>query len=227
MDTCNVLKFRQRQTPGLPDPGPNGATIDTARVVQRNHSEFLLMTAGGQALRGKKAAGCLLEPEADDTVLMVSNAVGEVYILTVLERCGSAGRVILPGDTTLSAADGTLRLAGETVEVVGTTAASIAAPTVKLQGLQGEASFAALSLTACVAALKAGKLSLVASTMDTVAERMTQRVRDCFRWVARTDSTKAGQVNISVENRLDLKAGDVSLVARQGVKIDGDKIHLG
>ena len=97
----------------------------------------------------------------------------------------------------------------------------------ELQGLRGEASFAELSLTACVATVKTGKLSLIASTVETVAERITQRAKDCFRWVARTDSTKAGQVNISAEHRLDLKAGDASLVARHGVKIDGDKIHLG
>jgi hypothetical protein len=118
-------------------------------------------------------------------------------------------------------------LASDTVELVGATSASIEAPNIKLQGLRGQASFAELALTACVTAVKTGKLSLVAATIDTVAERITQRVKDCFRWVARTDSTKAGQVSISAEHRLDLKAGDASLVARHGVKIDGDKIHLG
>ncbi len=226
-DRHNVLMFRQPEIPGMPDLGPNGATIDTARVVQRDNGEFLLVTNGARTLRGKKAAGCLLEPEENDTVLIVRNLAAGVYILTVLERCGHAGRVMLPDDTTLCATDGALRLAGDTVELVGETAASIVAPAIKLQGLRGEASFADLSLTACVAALKAGKLSLVASTIDTVAERITQRVRDCFRWVTRTDSTKAGQVNISAENRFDLKASDASLVARHGVKIDGDKIHLG
>lgn len=226
-DRHNVLMFRQPETPGMPDMASSGATIDTARVIRKDNSEFLLVTTGSRTLRGKKAAGCLLDPEANDTVLIVRNLAAGTYILTVLERCGRAGRVMLPDDTTLCASDGALRLAGETVEVVGTAAASIAAPAIKLQGLRGEASFADLSLTACVAALKAGKLSLVAATIDTVAERITQRVKDCFRWVARTDSTKAGQVNISAEHRLDLKAGDASLVARHGVKIDGDKIHLG
>lgn len=226
-DRHNVLMFRPPETPSIPDVGPSGATLDTARVVRRDNDEFLLVTAASRILRGTKAAGCLLEPEENDTVLIVRNLVAGVYILSVLERCGQGGRVTLPGDTTLCATEGALRLVGETVEVVGTTAATIAAPAITMQGLRGEASFADLSLTSCVAALKAGKLSLVASTLDTVAERITQRVKDCFRWVARTDSTKAGQVNISAEHRLDLKADDASLVARHGVKIDGDKIHLG
>ncbi len=226
-DRHNVLIFRQPETPGLPDMASSGATIDTARVVQRDNAEFLLVTTGALALRGKKAAGCLLEPEANDTVLIVRNLAAGTYILTVLERGGHAGRVMLPDDTTLGATDGALRLASDTVELVAATSTSINAPEIKLQGLRGEASFADLSLTACVTAVKTGKLSLVAATMDTVAERITQRVKDCFRWVARTDSTKAGQINISAEHRLDLKAGDASLVARHGVKVDGDKIHLG
>ncbi|MGD9947349.1 MAG: DUF3540 domain-containing protein [Desulfobulbus sp.] len=226
-DRHNILMFKQPATPGLPDMETSGATIDTARVIRRDDTDFLLVTTGAQALRGKKAVGCLLEPEENDTVLIVRNLAAGVYILTVLERCCDGGRVMLPSDTTLCVTDGALRLAGDTVELVGKTAASIDAPEIKLQGIRGEVSFAALSLSACVAAVKAGKLSLVVSTMETVAERITQRVKDCFRWVARTDSTKAGQVNISTEHRFDLKAGDASLVAKHGVKIDGDQIHLG
>ncbi len=223
-DMRNLLMFKQHRTPG---GAADGAGIDSARVVQRDKGEFLLMTPAGQVLRAKKAAGCLLEPEGNDTVLIVRNLAAGVYILTVLERGGGEGRVVLPATTTLGAADGTLRIAGDRIELAGTTSTSIEAPEIKVQGTRGEVSFAALSLTACVAAVKTGRLSLVASTVDTVAQRITQRVKDCFRQVARMDSTRAAQVHIRAENRLDLQGGDTSLLARQGVKIDGDKIHLG
>jgi len=56
-DRQNVLMFRPPETPGMPDVGPSGAILDTARVVQRDNGEFLLVTTGARKLRGKKAAG--------------------------------------------------------------------------------------------------------------------------------------------------------------------------
>jgi hypothetical protein len=220
----NVIRLRQQV---MPEMAASGATVDTARVIGRDNGEFLLVTAGTLALRAQKAAGCLLEPEDNDTVLIVRNAQEGHFILTVLVRGQSAGRVILPDDATLCVEAGTLRLAGEAVEITGEKAAGMTAPEIKLQGVKGEALFADLSLIACCAALQAGKLSLVAATIDTVAERITQRVRDCFRWVARMDSTKAGQVSINATNRFDVSAEDASLVAECDVKIEGDKIRLG
>ena len=220
----NVTMFRQRSAP---DIASNGTTIDTARVVRRDDGEFILLTPDTLALRGKKAAGCLLEPEVNDTVLIVRNAPEGVFILTVLERTGAASRIVLNGDTTLCANGGNLRLSGGTIELSGEKSATLEAPDIKLQGVRGDASFLNFSLTASVAEAKAGKLSLVASTIETVAERITQRVRDCFRWVSRMDRTKAGQVSISAENRFDVTADSASLIAVCDVKIDADKIHLG
>jgi hypothetical protein len=223
-DIRQLAQFRQRS---MPDQSADGAIIDTARVVRRDAEEFLLLTAGTLALRGKKAAGCLLEPEENDTVLVARNTPEGVFILTVLERGGAASRIVLPGNATLSAEGGTLRLTGDSVELAGEKTASLEAPEIRMQGVRGDVSFLNLSLTASVAEAKAGKLSLVASVIDTVSERITQRVRDCFRRVTRMDSTRAGQVSISTENRFDLKADAVSMIAQCEVKIDGDKIHLG
>jgi len=223
-DMRNVTMFRQRATP---DTASSGSTIDTARVVRVDDGEFLLLTPDTLALRGKKAAGCLLEPELNDTVLIVRNTPEGVFILTVLERGGGVSRIILNGDTTLCATGGSLRLSGDTIELTAEKSATLDAPDMKLQGVRGDASFLNFSLTASVAEAKAGKLSLVASSIDTVAERITQRVRDCFRWVSRMDQTKAGQVSISAENRFDVKADAAALIADGDVKIDGDKIRLG
>jgi len=219
-----VIKLRQQALPAM---ATDGATVDTARVIGRDNGAFLLVTAGTLALRAQKAAGCLLEPEDNDTVLIVRNTPEGVFILSVLVRGQSAGRVILPDDATLCVKAGTLRLTGEAVEITGEKAAGMTAPEIKLQGVTGKVLFADLSLTACYAALQAGTLSLVAATIDTVAERITQRIRDCFRWVARMDSTKAGQVSINATNRFDVSAEDASLVAECDVKIEGDKIRLG
>ena len=223
-DIRQLAMFRQRTADNM-DSG--GASIDTARVVRLDNGEFLLLTAGTLALRARKAAGCLLEPEENDTVLVVRNTPEGVFILTVLERAGAASRVVLPGDAILSAETGNLKLSGDSIELSGEKSAHIEAPKISMQGMQGDISFINLSLTASAAEAKAGKLSLLASVIDIVSDRITQRARDCFRWVSRMDSTKAGHISVRAENRFDLKADAASIVAKCEVKIDGDKIHLG
>ncbi len=204
-----------------------GPIIDTARIIRQDADQFLLLTAGSLALRATKAAGCLLEPEENDTVLIVRNSPEGSYILTILSRSGADSRIKLPGNATVCAEGETLRLSGDSVVMSGKKTASVDAPEIFMQGGKGDISFVNLSLTASVAEAKAGRLSLVASAIDTVCERLTQRLKDCFRRVARMDSTTAGHLRINTENRFDLKAGAASITAECEVKIDGDKIHLG
>lgn len=218
---AEVHQFARFAHTGQHAQAASGALIDTARVVRRDGNEFLVLTAGTLALRAQKAAGCLLEPDENDTVLVVRNSPAGVFILTVLERGSDSGsKVVLPGDATLSAEGGNLTISAD-------RSATLAAPEIALHGIQGDVSFVNLSLTASFAEAKAGRLSLVSAAIDTICDRITQRVRDCFRRVSRMDSTSAGQVSIRTENRFDLKADAVSMMAECEVKIDGDKIHLG
>ncbi len=216
-DIRDINLYRRREAADTIIPG---AIMDTARVVKREDGGFLLVTPDTLALRGRKAAGCLLEPEENDTVLIARNTSSGVYILTVLERGESPGRIVLPTDTTMATSGGSLKLAGAQATV-------IESPQVTLSGARGDLTFAELELTAGTTRARSGRLSLVAATIDTVAERITQRVRDCFRRVSRMDSTKAGQVRISAESRFSVTAGDAALTAQRDVKIDGDKIRLG
>jgi len=223
-DVRQLAQFRQRS---VQDQAPDGAIIDTARVMRRDGDEFLLLTAGTLALRGKKAAGCLLEPEENDTVLVVRNSPEGVFILTVLMRGGADSRVVFPADATLSSEDGKLQITVDTLLLSGARSATLAAPEISIEGVKGDLSCTYLALNASAADAKIGRLSLVSAVIDTISDRVTQRVRDCFRWVSRMDSTTAGQVRVRTENRFDLKADAVSMVAQCDVKIDGDKIHLG
>lgn len=212
---------------GQPGQAGSGPVIDTARIIRRDAGEFLLLTSATLALRGKKAAGCLLEPEENDTVLVLRNSAAGVFILSVLERGGADSRVVLPADSTLSTEDGKLQITADTLLLSGERSAALEAPEISIEGVRGNLSCLHLSLNASAADAKIGKISLVSAVIDTISDRITQRVRDCFRRVSRMDSTKAGQVSIRTENRFDLQADSASIQAVAEVKIDGDKIHLG
>lgn len=223
-DVCSFPKMRQQTRPAADTAE---GVMDTARVIRRDGADFLLLTSGAIALRGKKAAGCMLEPEDNDTVLVARNLATGNYILTVLERAGKTGRVMLDGDTTLSVSGGKLAINGDFVEIGARESATINAPEIAVKGVLADISVSTLSAESATASIRTGKLSIVSSVFDTVAARVTQRVRDCYRWVSGLDRTRAGQLNISSDGRMDLNASDMALLAGGEVKVDGEKIRLG
>ncbi len=208
-----------RQHPVAVGPA-EGAVMDNARVIRKESGEYLLLTSGALALRARRAAGCLLDPEENDTVLLARNLQSGTYILTVLEKASAGGTLLLDGDTTLEST-GKLTLSGNSVDIDANGEG------IGVKGGVAELSLAALTLSAGITKLTTGRLSLAASVFDTVAERVTQRVRDCFRWVSGIDSTRASQVHVNVEKRMDMTAGNMAIVAEGEVKVDGEKIRLG
>jgi len=134
---------------------------------------------------------------------------------------------MLEGDTTVSVNNGRLAINGDSVDIEGRESATIKAPEIAVKGVSADISVTALSAESAVASIRTGRLSIVASIFDTVAERVTQRLRDCYRWVSGLDRTRAAQVNLSADRRLDMSAGDMSLISSGEVKVDGEKIRLG
>ncbi|MBF0529302.1 MAG: DUF3540 domain-containing protein [Deltaproteobacteria bacterium] len=220
----NVARLRPQWAA---EPTAQAMILDKARVIKIDPDSILLLTQGGVALSGQKAAGCLLNPEIGDTVLIVREPSESAFILNILVRGATPGRIVIQGDITLESQGGVLRLGGESVELAARESASVKAPRVNLQGVRGEATFHSFSFIADQVLGRMKRLSVVAQTIDTVAERLVQRLKDCFRRVEGMDETRAGQVNIKARELMNLRAGDASITAENDVKVDGATIRLG
>ncbi len=199
----------------------------SARVVGRDGGRFLLRTEGGMVLRGRKADGCLLEPETNDLVLVWNDGCEGGFIVNVLVMEDAQARLVLGGGVAMRSEAGTLTIEGETLRLSATRSATVEAPQIDLRGIRGNARFSSFSLICRVAGAYAEKMTAVADVLDSVAGRLTQRARDCFRWIERIDQTKAGRITHIAEDHFAVKAGRASMLADKDVKIDGKKIHLG
>jgi hypothetical protein len=219
------VRLLKRGTDAREEFFPVGFT--SGRVVGRDGGRFLLRTESGMVLRGRKAEGCLLEPETNDLVLVWNDGGEGAFIVNVLVKEEAEARLVLGGGVVMRSEAGTLALEAENLELVATRSARMVAPRVDLCGTRGSARFTSFSLLCRVAGAYAEKITAVADVLDSVAGRLTQRARDCFRWVERIDQTKAGSITHIAEGRFAVKAGNASLLADKDVKIDGEKIHLG
>lgn len=176
----------------------------------------------------RRAASCLLEPAAGDSVLAASTADGNWYVLAVLMRGDTAAVVSLPADCLLRSSQGGLTLAAETrLALAGGEQVSITTPALEVHAEQAQASFSVLRATAGLIEATATRVRSVADMFETVAECIRQRAGSVFREVKDLDHLKAGQVYYRAETVLNMRGKHSVLSAEGEVKIDGTRVHLG
>ena len=105
--------------------------------------------------------------------------------------------------------------------------ASLRAERVELDARDGQLRAERLRAEVADADVEAGQLRLAVRRLVTVAEEIVQRARSFQRRVEGLYESSAGRARQLVEGAHQLRAGRLDLRGRKGVKIDGDKIHLG
>ncbi len=210
---------------------PALADIETSPVAERR-----LVSTGG-------ASVTLREGEGESRI-----EVRDASARLVFDFDLATGRAVVhvPGDLALSAggdidiaAAGAVRCRGAEVEL--TASASGQQSKVKLEG--GALRLSSRILTALAdradlalgdarlaserlrAEVKDGKL--VATRLETAADRIFEQARNVFRTVDDLHQLTAGRTRSLVHGGAQLKAGHVSIEADEDVKIDGKAIHLG
>ena len=71
------------------------------------------------------------------------------------------------------------------------------------------------------------KIKLIGQTCDSFFERVSQRVKRCYRRVEELDQLTAGQLNYRVKKLMSLRGKYSVLTAEEDVRIDADKILMG
>ena len=90
------------------------------RITAVDQQGVLTVRTDRGDLRARRAAGCLLEPRADDFVLVAGEPHGACYVLTVLERDEHRQAAIAhDGDLEIKLPKGRLRLSGGGVDIFG------------------------------------------------------------------------------------------------------------
>jgi hypothetical protein len=75
--------------------------------------------------------------------------------------------------------------------------------------------------------LKSSLVKIMAEQFETIARSAFENFTEVTRWVKETFQLRTGRMRSRVDGEFDLKAGSIQQRAREDVKIDGKKIHLG
>ena len=184
--------------------------LSRGRVIAAQGGVFGVKGDGG-TFRAERAVSCLVEPRVGDRVL-VHAAEDTTYILAVLARPEpSTVRLLVEGDAEL-AATGTLKLR---------------APALDVRAFEGAVFIERLSYWGARAQALLGKVSLSAESVDSVVDRISERVRYAFRKVGELDQLRARRVDYRAEEDMSLRAENAVVLTRKLAKIDGKQIHIG
>lgn len=183
--------------------------LETGRVLDHAADRYrvALPLAEVQALR---AAGCLLQPEPGDRVLLLREAGQGYYILNVLEKAEARSTVNVPGE---------LHLQAPSLVLCGHERVSLQGAEVDVRGVAGGVSFLRLDIAArdCEVRVR---------TLRSMVRTLVQRAGRCLRLVGE-EQLKARRVTTHVAGRWSLHAEDTEMQAEKDVKVDGERILLG
>lgn len=189
---------------------------------------FVVRLSGGER-HARRAVSCLVEPEIDDRVLVALEPRGDAFILAILERRpGAPATLTHDGDLNLRVGGGKLGIVARDGATLVTGAdVSVVSNAVKVTATDGEFVLERLGVLSSFVRAELGKTKVFGSTLETVVDRATQRVKRAFRFVEEIDQLRTKQLDYTAEQVMQLHAGNAVVTAEQLVKVDGEQIHLG
>ncbi len=188
-------------------------------VVRRDDGEY----------RARRATSCLLDPMLGDRVLFAIVEDGSAFVLSVLEREEeSEATVSLDRDLTFRLPQGRFDVVTkEGIGLITTSETSVVSASVEVKAAEGRFSLDRLTMLGRHLLAEVASAKVVAGTIDSVVDRVSQRVKRAYRAVEEMDQLRAARVDYSAEKTMHLHAENALVSATELVKFDGEHIHLG
>jgi hypothetical protein len=189
--------------------------------------EDVVIAQGDRSTLARRAASCLLAPQAGDDVLLAR--VGERYfVLAVLERSSDARAIEVEGDLTLRSRAGTVTVEGaEAVRLRTAGALSAAGKTLTLAAKQASWASEQLRVLSDHLSLEATRIREVASFKESVLESVKETLGRSYRHIRDAEHVDAGTITMSLRATLRCHAETAIHTAKKLVKLNADQIHLG
>jgi len=203
------------------------AALRVATVTGRADDWFFIQ--GINAIRLKRAASCLIEPQLGDSVLIFDAGLENVsFITAVLIRSQEVtSKICLPGGVSLETIDQQLTIKAENISINGNASVSLNSALVDVNAIAATIKVSHWQSWSESIESHAVRATFAIQTLTSQVNQAISRVRNSWRKVDELDETNAGRVRVTVHGHHQLNAEHVTTEARGFVRIDGKKIDLG
>lgn len=200
------------------------ARMEHATVKAVTEAGLIVHSSSG-VTTAQAAFGCLVSPEAGDQVL-VSRDRNTCFVLTVLERESSDKTIAVSGTLSLFAQALTLH-GRDNARLSSSETSAVSGRSVGLVGDELTARGRRLSMSGEQATGQFTSAKLVATTMESVVDRVVQYARQVVRKIEETEATSVRNLIQSVRENYLSRSKRTSITARKDVQVDAERIHMG
>lgn len=199
-------------------------------VVRAAESGHFVVSAPFGELLAEAAVSCLVRPRAGDNVLVSSDDAGGNFVLAVLARTadGTATEIELDGDVAVRVRGGRLDMtADKDLLLASRRKLAMASETLAVHAHKGRISITALSYIGRKFTGRVKRMRVVAQNVENTFRRLTQRLKDAFRFVEDLEEVQSGSTRYVVEDTLTMHSRNAVHMAEEVATINAQQVHLG
>jgi hypothetical protein len=218
MEQTNVIKIFEEEK----------GSLEYGRVEAIEHDQFIITNKKG-TFPAKKAFSCLVSPEPGDLVAFSNIESKTCFVLAVLKREHSDATTLqFPGNVRMEVKNGhTEMISKDNLKLASANAIEMISNQFKVTALDGDFTLSNIRVIGTELLSQMKTIKTIAGSIDTVADRITQRAKDCYRWISGTDQLQANSVIKNIKKVLSIKTERAAIIAKGDVKLDGKRINLG
>ncbi len=201
------------------------AAVRECEVVDINDKGVFINIAGNAKL-AKISFSCLVQPMPGDLVLCSMSEKGQYYILSIIERPGAQDiNFSFPADVSMHMPRGDFSLLSEK-SITFASGGSLNCVSDKAMHKSREAAIDFEKATAkgqnLIASFKT--VSMVSRVVNTIAERLTKRVKSYIRHSKDYDQVKAGEMTRKADGLFSMDSNRTVMISKKDTIIDGEHI---
>ena len=208
---------------------PSFETALESGTILRKEPDSYAVWLRDEEVSAHRAAGCLLDPEPGDRVLLVGLAGEPLRILSVLARAsGETARLTFPSGLDLAVSGKPLAIRSPEGVVLETDASlRVACGDCGIRAGSVSLTARTMSWAGEACSFVAGTFRVAARLLETLSGHLETKAKSAFRQIETVDHTRTGQTTLETDSLYSLRTGDALIEARNLAKIDAEQVHLG
>jgi hypothetical protein len=203
-------------------------TIEYGTINEVSGTQYVVQS-DEEFFTASRAFSCIINPQVGDKVMFSIDQHDQSCILSIIDRpTDSAASLSFQGDVSINSQQGSISIAGDQgVQLASPKEVTMVAHDLHVAASKGTMQIDDLTTLGDQLTSHISKIRIFAKTIDSVADRLSQRLKNSFRMIEGVDQTRAGDVLTSIKNLFSLRSRQSAILAKKDIKIDAERIHMG